>query len=337
MSAQRSGSSRSGEPRKTSPAGATPDAKVVSSPASDPASKTSLILPGASEENVGYSARVFAQVALPQRNPGDKPFIERSDGNLTLTMRPGYVSVPGEKPGQLERVQKYPFGVYPRLALTYVSTEAFLSKSPVIDLGHSMRSFLSKLGVEYSGKTNRLVKEQLAALFSAELTLHGSDQNAAGEGTVTEFFKVAKGYSLWWSNDENEGVEGLWGSTVRLSPDFYDSIVKEPIPVDLRALRSLGGSPLRIDVYLWATYRVHTLDAPTTVTWAELYSQFGSQYGRPRAFKAPFVKALEEVKAVFPQLKVEVNESGVTLHPTLTHIASGRSTKQVGPKQTDAP
>lgn len=310
-----------------------PDKEVVAAQQPDQPSKTSLILPGSSEENVGYSARVFAQVALPQRNPGDKPFIERSDGNLTLTMRPGYVSVPGEKPGQIERVQKYPFGVYPRLALTYVSTEAFLSKSPVIDLGHSMRSFLSKLGVEYSGKTNRLVKEQLAALFSAELTLHGSDQNAAGAGTVTEFFRVAKGYSLWWANDESEGIDGLWSSTVRLSQDFYESIVKEPVPVDLRALRSLGGSPLRIDVYLWATYRVHTLETPTSVTWSELYTQFGSQYGRPRAFKSPFIKALQEVQAVFPQLNVEVTESGVTLHPTLAHIASGRPTRQVESKR----
>lgn len=328
----RSEGSSAAKGRRNASSAAGPDRDVVVAPSIAETSKSSLILPGAGEDSTGYSARVFAQVSLPQRNPGDKPYIERTDGNLTLTMRPGYIQVPGEKAGELERVQKYPFGVYPRLALTYVSTEAFLSKSPVIDLGHSMRSFLSKLGVEYSGKTNRLVKEQLAALFSAELTLHGSDRNAAGEGTVTEFFRVAKGYSLWWANDESEGVDGLWSSTVRLSQDFYDSIVKEPVPVDLRALRSLGGSPLRIDVYLWATYRVHTLEAPALVTWAELYTQFGSQYGRPRAFKSPFIKALQEVQAVYPQLNVEVTESGVTLHPTITSITSKRSARQVGSK-----
>ncbi|MCY1718477.1 replication protein RepA [Microbacterium sp. SL62] len=288
------------------------------------------------DDSIGYSARMFAQVSLPQRNPGDRPYIERTDGNLTLTLRPGYIKVPGEKAGEFELVQKYPFGVYPRLALTYVSTEAFLSKSPVVDLGHSMRSFLSKLGVEYSGKTNRLVKEQLAALFSAQLTLTGTGHNAAGRGTITQFVNVAEKYSLWWANEESEGVDGLWGSTVRLDDKFYNSIVKEPVPVDLRALRTLGGSPLRIDLYLWATYRVQTLEAPALVTWAELYTQFGSQYGRPRAFKSPFIKALDEVKAVYPQLNVEVAESGVTLHPTLSRITSKRSARQVGSKSAGA-
>ncbi|WP_311245448.1 MULTISPECIES: replication protein RepA [unclassified Microbacterium] len=278
--------------------------------------------------SVGYSTRLFAQVSLPQRNPGDKPFIERTDGNITLTMRPGLFQLPG----QPEKVERYPYGVYPRLALTYVSTEAFLSRSPVIDLGNSMRSFLSKLGVEYSGRTNRVVKEQLAALFSAHLSVHMRDKTGSGEGTAAEFHTVADGYTLWWANDESEGDDGLWGSVVRLSPGFYDSIMKEPVPVDLKALRTLGGSPLRIDVYLWAAYKMHSLEAPTKLTWDDLYSQFGSQYGRARAFKAPFTKALKEVAAVYPQLDVDFVDDGIIMRPALKHVQSGRPAKAIAPK-----
>ncbi len=120
-------------------------------------------------------------MSVPQRDPGDIPYYERRNGDVTLTMRPALMT---QRDGS--RVQKYPSGIYPRLALTYVATEAFLSKSPVIDLGSSMRSFLSKLDVEYSGRNANIVKDQLAALFGAQLSVEGLAVTENGHGTVQE-------------------------------------------------------------------------------------------------------------------------------------------------------
>jgi hypothetical protein len=276
------------------------------------------------DQNVGFSARLFAQVSLPQRNPKDLPYYERRNGNVTLTISPALVT---QKDGS--RLRKYPFGIYPRLALTYVATEAFMSKSPVIDLGSSMRQFLSKLDVEYSGRNANIVKDQLAALFGAQLSVEGLAVDETGHGTRSEFFQIAKSVSLWWANKEDSGQEGLWSSEVRLSQEFYDSIINAPIPVDLAAIRALGGSSLRIDMYLWATYRMFYLRKPTKIRWDDLSNQFGAQYGRVRAFKAAFAKELPHVKIVYPALNAEATPEYLILRPSLTHVRSNKPYRQV--------
>lgn len=282
------------------------------------------------DPTVGFSARLFAQVSVPLRNPGEIPYYERRNGNVVLTMSPALVT---EKDGS--RVRRYPYGVYPRLALTYVATEAFLSKSPVVDLGRSMRSFLSKLDVEYSGRNADIVKTQLAALFGAQLSVEGLAVTEDGShGTVAEYFQIAKSVHLWWANRESPGEEGLWTSEVKLSQEFYNSIINAPVPIDLKALRVLGGSSLRIDVYLWATHRVYYLTKPTRIKWADLHNQFGAQYARVRAFKAAFVKVLHDVQIVYPQLNAEVTQDYLILRPSLTHVKSNKPYKRLETKDS---
>lgn len=279
------------------------------------------------EQNVGFSARLFAQVSLPQRNPGDIPYFERRNGNVTLTLSPALVT---QRDGS--RVRRYPYGIYPRLALTYIATEAFITDSPVVDLGKSMRSFLSRIGVDYNGRNANIVKTQLAALFGAQLSVEGLSMNEAGHGTVSEYFQIAKSVSLWWSKKEESGQEGLWSSEVRLTQEFFQSIKNAPVPVDLGAIRALGGSSLRIDMYMWATYRMFYLRRPTRIKWEDLSNQFGAQYGRVRAFKAAFIKELQAVQIVYPQLNAEVHPDYLILRPSLTHVPANKPFRQVGQK-----
>jgi hypothetical protein len=278
------------------------------------------------EQNVGFSARLFAQVSLPQRNPGAVPYYERRNGNVTLTMRPALVT---QRDGS--RVERYPYGIYPRLALTYVATEAFLNKSPTIDLGSSMRAFLTRLGVEYSGRNANIVRDQLQALFGAQLTVEGlALDESGGHGVATEFFQIAKSLQLWFPSKESEGQEGLWSSEVTLGREFYESINRAPVPVELDAIRALGGSSLRIDMYIWATYRMYYLKKMTRIKWADLSNQFGAQYGRARAFKAAFIKELQAVQIVYPQLNAEVTQDYLILRPSLTHVRSNKPSRQLG-------
>lgn len=281
------------------------------------------------DQSVGYSARLFAQVSVPQRNPGDIAYFERRNGDVTLTMSPALITLPDGS-----RVRKFPYGLYPRLALTYVTTEAVLSNSPVIDLGRSMRSFLSKLDVEYNGRNANTVKMQLAALFGAQLSVEGLAMTEHGHGTVSEYFQIARSVSLWWANTEEVGQEGLWSSEVRLSQEFFDSIKSAPVPVDLKAIRALGGSSLRIDMYIWATYRMYYLRRTTRIKWADLSAQFGAQYGRVRAFKAAFIKELGAVQLVYPTLNAEATPDYLILRPSLTHVPSNKPLKQVEQKSS---
>ncbi len=274
--------------------------------------------------DVGFSARLFAQVSVPIRNPGNIEYYERRNGNVTLTMSPALVT---QRDGT--RVRKYPFGIYPRLALTYITTEAFRTKSPVVDLGRSMRSFLERLDVHYNGRNANRVKDQLAALFGAQLSVEGLASNPEGHGVVSEYFQIAKSVQLWWADRENPGEEGLWSSEVRLSDEFYKSIVESPVPVDMKALRALGGSSFRIDVYLWATHRAFYLQRDTRIKWADLHKQFGTQHARISAFKYAFTKVLEEVKIVYPGLRATPTPDYLILHPSSTHVKQLTSFNQL--------
>lgn len=279
------------------------------------------------DSNVGFSARLFAQVSVPLRNPGDIPYYERRNGDVTTTMSPALIT---EKDGS--RVRKYPYGIYPRLALTYVATEAFVTKSPIVDLGRSMRSFLTGLGVDYSGRNAGIVKGQLAALFGSQLSVEGFAATEDGHGTVSEYFQIAKSVHLWWANRDETSEQALWASEVRLSQEFYKSIIDAPVPVDLTALRALGGSSLRYDVYLWSTHRVFYLTKPTRIKWVDLHNQFGAQYNRIRAFRTAFIKVLREVQIVYPALNAEPTEDYLILRPSLTHVTPNKPFKQVGKK-----
>lgn len=286
---------------------------------------------GEEGQDVGFSARLFAQVSLPQRNPGEIPYYERRNGDVTLTISPGLVT---QKDGS--RVRKYPYGLYPRLALTYIATEAFKTQSQVVDLGKSMRSFLSRIGVDYSGRNANIVKNQLAALFGAQLSVEGLAINEDGHGTVSEYFQIAKSVSLWWANKENRGEEGLWSSEVMLSHEFFESIRSAPVPVDLKAIRALGGSSFRMDMYVWMTYRMYYLQRTTRIRWEDLNAQFGAQYGRLRAFRAAFIKELQALEIVYPQMNVEVTQDFLILHPSLTHVPTSKPRRQVTSKQGQA-
>jgi hypothetical protein len=286
---------------------------------------------GNEDPNVGFSARLFAQVSVPVRNPGDIPYYERRNGRVVLTMSPALIT---QKDGT--RVRRYPYGIIPRLALTYVTTEAFLSNSPVVDLGSSMRSFLRKLNVTYNGRNADNVKNQLAALFGAQLSVEGMAVTEDGHGTISEYFQIAKSVQLWWTNKDEKDNDGLWSSEVRLSQEFFDSINNSPVPVDLTALRRFAGSAFRIDVYLTMTHRMYYLRKTTRIKWVDLHNQFGAPYGRVRAFRTAFIKVLEDVKIAYPALNAEPTEDYLILRPSLTHIPSNKPYKQVGSKSSSA-
>ena len=62
---------------------------------------------------------------------------------------------------------------------------------------------------------------------------------------------------------------------IELGEDFFNEIIRCPIPIDLNTLRAMKRSPLGLDLYLWLTYRTFGLKRPLRLTWPLLYRQFG--------------------------------------------------------------
>ncbi len=267
---------------------------------------------------VGYSARLWAQMALPYRDPGDMPAWIRRNGKLTLRLTPGMVELLPSR----ELVSAYPYGVVPRLLLTWMTTEVVRLRERELTLGPTLSVFMRDLGLVRNGQTISRLRVQVQRLTNASVQV--IDQRE--QSTHTESFHFASGTNLWLTPKDGPG-EALWPSTITLSQEFFESIVRAPVPVDLRALAALrthGGGGLPIDMYIWLAHRMSYLRSSTLVPWAGLEAQFGSQYspGSQRFFKRDLLKTLPKVLAVYSSAKVKPTADGLLLSPSPTPVSA---------------
>lgn len=253
---------------------------------------------------LGFLARAMVQATLPHRRvPGNE--FERRNGAFRLSLlAPSAVGLP--------------YGSVPRLLLAWLTTEAVRTKTRELVLGDSLSAFMRELGLMPTGgrwgSITRL-KAQTTRLFSATVscTYEGDDK------TALIGYRLADKALLWW-DPKRPAQAGLWASTVTLSEAFYAEVINRPVPVDMRALRALKRSPLALDLYCWLTYRMSYLEKPTSIPWAALAAQFGSDYARLRDFKAAFVAELQKVEIVYSEVRVKPDERGLGLLPSRPHI-----------------
>jgi hypothetical protein len=141
-----------------------------------------------------------------------------------------------------------------------------------------------------------------------------AEGHAAGGG-----YTIAHKHELWWSPRDPE-QRPLWNSVVILSSEVYDELVAHAVPIDLRALKALKGSPLALDIYSWLTYRMSYLRRPCLIPWEALHAQFGADYGRLGDFKRKFLGHLSDVLHVYPRVRISEQPAGLLLRPSPTHL-----------------
>jgi hypothetical protein len=139
-------------------------------------------------------------------------------------------------------------------------------------------------------------------------------------------YDVADAYQLWWSTRGDPAQGSLLPSYVDLSERFFAEVLAHPVPVGLRAIELLRGSPLRLDMYTWLTYRMSYLRRRTQIPWEMLRYQFGSdrttnRQGRWR-FRRDFESHLARVLVLYPAARVEASDAGLVLLPSRSHVAA---------------
>ena len=109
---------------------------------------------------LGFMARALVNATLPYKDP-KSPIFERRNGHYVLRMMGG-------------NDNGLPYGVYPRLLMSWITTEAVRTGSPELELGESLSSFLRNvLGIQRGGGkrgANARVSEQMERLFSTLIT-----------------------------------------------------------------------------------------------------------------------------------------------------------------------
>jgi hypothetical protein len=284
---------------------------------------------------LGFMARALVIATMPYKDPKADSFV-RSNGDFRLRIVAGYEG-------------GIPYGIYPRLLMSWVTTEACRNNSPIIELGDSLSMFLRDvLELRSSGGGARgsgtRVAEQMKRLFGSLITAQytgGLDKrgfvlrniliademelSAEGLAKLEELDQPDDDGTLWTPQESHEA--GKWRSHVRLSDRFYEECKSNPVPIDLRAYKSLRGNPLAMDVYTWLTYRMsYTRHRSKPIRWEALMMQFGSGFNTAdlgqavRDFRKAFLRAYKLVQVVYPRVKIEIHENGLVLLPSPTHI-----------------
>ena len=272
-----------------------------------------------SSGNLGFMARALVNATMPYKDPKADAFT-RVNGDFRLRIVAGYEG-------------GIPYGIYPRLLLSWISTEAVRRQSPEIELGDSLNAFLRDvLDVQRGGGargTSTRVIEQMKRTFGSLITAHysGSQEH---RGFLLKNVLIADELQL--DEEEQTGlwtpqapdVAGTWKSKVRLTTGFFSECVNSPVPIDLRAYKALRGSPMAMDIYTWLTYRMAKGAGKAPIRWEALQNQFGTSFafddqGR-RNFKRAFLRNLKLVDVVYPGTKVNVLDAGIKLLPGRPHI-----------------
>jgi hypothetical protein len=264
-----------------------------------------------------FMARQLVQATLPHRDPGKVEAWQRTNGNLTLVIRPGWDSKKQCSVG-------YPYGTVPRLLLFWLITEAVRTRRRLIYPGNTMPGFMRELGMNPDNGSpgakrsdaHRL-RQQMLRLFQASISFEINEGDAVTGSTEWQNMPVVDRSKTWW--DFREPTQGaLFESVIELGEKFYEAIISAPIPMDMRALRALKQSPLALDLYAWATYRTHTVaqtGKPVFISWAGLAGQIGGGYGDLKDFRKKAIASFRKVKTVYPALRLGDAEGGFVLRP----------------------
>lgn len=259
-------------------------------------------------DDIAYQHSILCQTSLPAAKPPEGMLRwEKRQGRATLLVQAGEVLDP--KTSRYSQLP-LPYGPKARLLLMHLNGEAVRRQSPIIPVEDSMTAFFRRLmGKTQDGRQVRMLKAQLSALAAATFRMGIVN----GDHALQVDTKVVGAFNLWFDKDQSQRV--LWPSTLKLSLDYYESLTRHAVPLDERAISALRDSALALDVYCWLAQRLHRIPEgkPQFVPWAALHEQFGLGYAQIRQFRAFFLRQLAEVKAVYPEARLETDGGGMTL------------------------
>jgi hypothetical protein len=212
-------------------------------------------------------------------------------------------------------------------------TEAARTKKRRLYLGQTYPDFMRKLGLNPANggvrSDSHRLKDQIERMLRATISFKQTLKKDGKTGDAWLDMQIGPEAVLWW-NFDREAQSSLFESYIELSEKFFSAITSSPIPLDLRALRALRKSPLSLDIYsliCHKTYSARKDNDTKTIPWDGLHRQMGAEYKELRNFKQKVVATVRKIRLVYPQMKVDLSETGMHIHPAPLAIP-----ERVGPE-----
>ena len=254
-----------------------------------------------------FQHTMLCQTGLPYRNQNELRIWTRQNGRVSLEIEAGRALHPKTK----QYVDlPLPFGTKARLVLIHLNSQAVKTGSPVIEVENTLTAFVkSLLKRSPNGREVRDFKNQLSALSTATIRLSILEEHRAVQINT----HIITAFDIWFAKNQNQRV--LWPSTVRLSQEYFDTLVNHAIPLDERAVAALSHSAMALDVYVWLAQRLHRINPgkPQFVPWVSLHEQFGQGFSRIRKFREKFLHVLLQVQTQYSAARIEAGRGGLTL------------------------
>jgi Plasmid encoded RepA protein len=208
-----------------------------------------------------------------------------------------------------------PYGARARMILLYRQTQAVRTGSREVELGRSMRDWMERMGLSVGGETARGLREQAARISACTLKFFWEDD--AHEGWARGAI-VTSGLRFKMPEDRQGS---LWEERVTLDEAFWKALRDHPVPLLEAAIRQLRDRSMSLDIYVWLAWRCHQVWRPTPISWPAIHAQFGAGFKAIKHFKPSFLEALDAAIAAYPEARVQIDDTGVTLHPSRPPIA----------------
>jgi hypothetical protein len=260
-------------------------------------------------ENIAFVHTVLALCGFPYRRPPEGSTEYRQTyGRNSLVVQAGHVLDPETgamvKPG-------LPYGPKARLLMLHICTQALRQNSSTIRIADTLSAFIRELGYEVSGGKNGtigLFKEQMTRLAAANMTI-GLFQEDRAHTIQTHPIKE---FCVWLPQQSRKRV--LWKSELTLEHEFFASLKRFVLPIDIRVMRAFAHSARQIDIILWLDYRVKRLNKPRfLLTWPMLKEQFGADICEMSKFRQALRDDLKRVTEVFPKLPARLSDNGMVI------------------------
>lgn len=264
-------------------------------------------------QHIGISYTGFCLTSLPHKRLPDDQAWHKHGHHVTLLVEPGRLQM---SDGEI-KLYGVPYGARARMILLYLQTQAVRTGSPQVALGRSMRDWMERLGLAIGGETARSLREQSSRISACTLKFFWEGEENSPRG-----FKrgaIVDSGLQFTGGDAAQGT--LWEDQVVLDPVFYKTLRDHPVPLQEAAIRQLRDRSMSLDLYIWLAWRLHTLSKPTPISWTAIHTQFGAGFDKLFHFKPRFSEALSAAVAAYPEARVNVNEKGITLHPSRPPIA----------------
>ena len=260
----------------------------------------------AEEGEIGFVYAGWAQASLPHRRLADDAHWEIQNDRVSLIVQPGLRAVPGQSPVSVG----VPYGSRARLIILYLQTEAIRTQSREIELGRSLHAWLKRLEIPIGGKSMKDVRDQAERISRCRLTFQIS--TAGRSGLVNQNILDS---AMFVSDESTQG--DLFIETARLSEGFFEQLQKHPVPIEEAAVKQIANNSMALDVYVWLSYRLHSLKEPRSISWKALHAQFGRGISRMDHFRQQFRETLELALAVYPDANVSHDgPTGIILKPS---------------------